>query len=522
MILYCFNLFARPLLVCLLLLASCQTIHAATYYVASYADSGPSTLRYYLGIADAGDIIRMNTADRIIKLTSDHLLVDTPNLKILGPETGKVTIHAAPGKNIFFVTEDLTIENLTLTGADTSNRGGAILVETADLTLKNCDLTANSSTHNSGGGAIYCISGLDEPYNFLTLENCFLSSNQAKQGGAIACDQYINISITNSNFSSNNASELNGGAICFKSRGNLNISNSFFSQNSAGISGGAVCDQNGYITSYVEITNTSFSNNHADGDNFGNGGGALSLASTGYITNCLFSENTAIYSGGALNLYSFGTDLRILNTTFYGNRANGYGGAIQFASSAGSSPTYHLSYCTITGNHSNNSDSGSCSGGGISKTGSSTSVSVKSCVIASNFKGSANITPDDLYITLLAGSPDYTSMGYNFIGSSDGGDGFSNGVNNDLVGTESIAIDPKLQALADNGGPTMTMAPEASSPLLDAGGPAENDEGYEVIIDQRGEPRLQGQASDIGAYEAEPGALVPIIVPVIQLLVDGE
>jgi hypothetical protein len=66
------------------------------------------------------------------------------------------------------------------------------------------------------------------------------------------------------------------------------------------------------------------------------------------------------------------------------------------------------------------------------------------------------------------------------------------------------------------------MAPEASSPLLDAGGPAENDEGYEVIIDQRGEPRLQGQASDIGAYEAEPGALVPIIVPVIQLLVDGE
>jgi predicted outer membrane repeat protein len=516
-----FTLFTRHLFIILFIFVGCPTLHAATHTVASYADDGASTLRYYLGIADAGDTIQMSTSgDRTIQLTSGPLEVNTADLTILGPTIGKVTIKAATGERIFFITEDTTIENLTLTNADTTYRGGAVFIDTADVMLKNCDLTANKSTHSSGGGAIYCESGLTEPYNSLDLENCTFSFNQAKKGGAIACNQYTDISILNNDFSNNNASQMGGGAIYFDSQGNLIIHGSSFSQNYANISGGAVCDNYGY-NSYVEIFNTSFLDNNSNGNENGNGGGALSLASTGYIANCLFSENTACRDGGALKLYSSSTNLRVLNTTFYGNKADAYGGAIEFGASTGSSPTYHLSYCTITENHSSNNDGSSCGGGGISKSGNSTSVSVKSCVIAHNFRGSGTNTPDDLYIALLPGSQDYNSMGYNFIGSNDGEDGFSNGVNNDQVGTESTPIDPKLQALADNGGPTMTMAPASDSPLLDAGGPAETDEGTEVLIDQREEPRLQGPASDIGAYEAEPGTMGPCIAPVIQLLLDG-
>lgn len=57
-------------------------------------------------------------------------------------------------------------------------------------------------------------------------------------------------------------------------------------------------------------------------------------------------------------------------------------------------------------------------------------------------------------------------------------------------------IDPKLGPLADNGGPTLTMALLAGSPAIDAG-----DNAAAPPTDQRGVPRPFGPAADIGAYE---------------------
>jgi hypothetical protein len=59
--------------------------------------------------------------------------------------------------------------------------------------------------------------------------------------------------------------------------------------------------------------------------------------------------------------------------------------------------------------------------------------------------------------------------------------------------------DPKLGPLADNGGPTLTMALLQGSPAIDAG-----DDTAAPPIDQRGFPRPFGLASDIGAYECGP------------------
>jgi hypothetical protein len=56
--------------------------------------------------------------------------------------------------------------------------------------------------------------------------------------------------------------------------------------------------------------------------------------------------------------------------------------------------------------------------------------------------------------------------------------------------------DPKLAALADNGGPTLTMALLPGSPAIDAG-----DTAAAPPTDQRGQPRPVGPAADIGAYE---------------------
>ena len=56
--------------------------------------------------------------------------------------------------------------------------------------------------------------------------------------------------------------------------------------------------------------------------------------------------------------------------------------------------------------------------------------------------------------------------------------------------------DARLGPLADNGGPTLTMALLPGSPAIDAG-----DTALAPATDQRGFPRPAGLAADIGAFE---------------------
>jgi hypothetical protein len=62
----------------------------------------------------------------------------------------------------------------------------------------------------------------------------------------------------------------------------------------------------------------------------------------------------------------------------------------------------------------------------------------------------------------------------------------------------NISGDPLLGTLADNGGPTLTHALLPGSPAIDAGSGA-----HCQAFDQRGIPRPQGAACDIGAFEVE-------------------
>ena len=59
-----------------------------------------------------------------------------------------------------------------------------------------------------------------------------------------------------------------------------------------------------------------------------------------------------------------------------------------------------------------------------------------------------------------------------------------------------VGIDPLLLPLADNGGPTTTLALSANSPAIDAGN---NAGGF--AFDQRGFARTVGAETDIGAVE---------------------
>jgi hypothetical protein len=79
--------------------------------------------------------------------------------------------------------------------------------------------------------------------------------------------------------------------------------------------------------------------------------------------------------------------------------------------------------------------------------------------------------------------------------------------NSDVAGTFTgsnnlVAVDPKLAALGDFGGPTKTMPPLRQSPALNAGGASS------LAFDQRGSPRKPNGPPDIGAVELDMDGLL--------------
>jgi hypothetical protein len=99
-------------------------------------------------------------------------------------------------------------------------------------------------------------------------------------------------------------------------------------------------------------------------------------------------------------------------------------------------------------------------------------------------------------------SGNFVSLGGNLIGVTNGGTGFT--APGDLTGSSSAPIDPQIGPLADNGGPTLTMALMPGSPAINAGRASGGSS-----TDQRGTPRPQGTGPDIGAFEYQ--FAVPVI-----------
>ena len=110
--------------------------------------------------------------------------------------------------------------------------------------------------------------------------------------------------------------------------------------------------------------------------------------------------------------------------------------------------------------------------------------------------------------TAADGSPDvfgyFTSQGFNLIGVADSSNGFT--ASSDKTGTAASPLPPGLSVLADNGGPTDTMALLVGSPAIDAGGSSA------PPTDQRGASRVG--VSDIGAFEFGGALPTPTPTPI--------
>src|SRR5262249_52384942 len=95
---------------------------------------------------------------------------------------------------------------------------------------------------------------------------------------------------------------------------------------------------------------------------------------------------------------------------------------------------------------------------------------------------------------------------YNLIGDGSTLLNLSHGVNSNQIGTSASPLNPGLVPLANNGGPTQTMALLASSPARGAGDPfARDPSGNLLTTHQRGlaRPTGSGATPDAGAFQLQ-------------------
>ena len=264
----------------------------------------------------------------------------------------------------------------------------------------------------------------------------------------------------------------NGGGI-YNNGGTVTLTNSTFSANSAN-SGGGFYNYGGTVT----LTNGTFSANSAS-----TGGAIFNFSGTVHIINSTFESNTVTSKGGGI--YIRAGIVNITSSAFSGNRAtgSGYGGAIALSITA----ILNITDSTLSGN------SASITGGGIMM--EEGTVGITNSTISGNHAnwsgGAGGISSQAGTVTLR------NTIVANNTGAPNCKGAITDGGGNLVWGDTScpgINADPKLSALADNGGPTQTAALQSGSAAIDAADPANC-----PATDQRGYGR--DGACDIGAYE---------------------
>ncbi len=220
--------------------------------------------------------------------------------------------------------------------------------------------------------------------------------------------------------------------------------------------GNAGSDEGGGIDNYgtLIVNNSTLSNNSAAGLN----GGGINNQGTLTASNSTFSDNMAKWGGGIKNE---GGTATVINCTFSGNWASIRGGGID----SGASSILYVANSTFSNN-------GASFAGGIGNPSSTTTVRN---VIIANSTGSNC-------------SSAFATGGNNLSTDNTCSPGF----------TQVTAVQLALAPLADNGGPTETMALQFGSVAINAANPA-----YCPATDQRGFNRPD--VCDIGAYEFGAG-----------------
>jgi hypothetical protein len=262
--------------------------------------------------------------------------------------------------------------------------------------------------------------------------------------------------------------------------GNLTISTCTITGNT----GGGIENNSGTLL----LENSTVSDNSVP---YGSAGGIFNSGAA-TIIDCNISDNSGLFGGLNLShtetvrprlgapatvaggIYNDGT-LKLTNSTLSGNSNVGNGGAILNDNGG----TTSIADCTITANISNQA--------AVQNDNDSSTLVIANTIIAGNTSTVASADVGGIF----------KSLGHNLIGEVDSNS--SGWTKSDLTGSDAHPLKPKLSALGNFSGPTLSIVPLAGSPALQAGSVALIPKG--VTTDQRGLPRVIGGKVDIGATE---------------------
>ena len=398
---------------------------------------------------------------------------------IAGEDGGGIDLYSA---EITVISSDIISNAATNFQGDSSgNQGGGIYGSQSKITLISSEIVSNTSEGISVQGSEVVLSstniltnsagGVYGSTSEITVISSTIANNSgATNGGGFALYSSSALTLTASRVISNLAESSNsttsyGGALYLDGSSRAVIDSSDIIRNTALNNGGAIYAND---SSYVAISSSRVLNNMS-----GKHGGGVFLkddSTAVFIDGSTFYGNTAVQYGGAIR--QNGGGLHIENSTLSGNDAGSSG--VLFLNGG----TATIAHTTIV---SNTTSGGVTDGGGVSVSAGH-AISLFASLVAHN----------ESFDCALTGT--LTDMGYNL--ASDATCGFT-------TSTSLASSDPFILSLADNGGETETHALSAGSPAIDYI-PSGDDTGCGTVYisDQRGVSRPQSlHYCSIGAVE---------------------
>jgi Domain of unknown function (DUF4214) len=531
-----------------------------TFVVNSLGDAGSGTLRAAIQNAVSDSNPDADTINFTVKGTID-LNSALPNLSstltLDGPGANLLTIsrNTAPATAQFRIFTVLSGAGLTLNDLTIQNGkapdgvdggpgqlGGAIY-NAGNLLVERCVLQ-NNSAGNGGAGAAGAngVNGKDGTLTSSPTRGADggpgLPGNNGGAGGAIYNDTTGQARVYSSTLLANLAG--NGGRGGEGGSGGKGGDGVFTaSHNAAGAggggggggaggvggSGGAIFNAGTFLVANCTIVNNSAGSGGSggaggsgggggngfpnfDGGSGGGGGGASGNGGGGAIANSLpgMSPGTlGIYNCTITNNYSpinngagaggpggsagAGIDAAPGNSGVSSAQGGSIGGIGTIGGLGGAPAVLDGDRAGMNGVAGFNGPAGSRGNGGILN--GAGAVTVGSTIIFGNGTPASATT---FLEQEVFGS--FISRGDNLLGDPTGSTGFNPSGEPDILNTN-----PELANLTNNGGPTPTESETQLSPGINAGG---NPIG--LATDQRGLPRMNGPATDVGAYQIQPNS----------------
>ncbi len=395
--------------------------------------------------------------------------------------SGALAVRAASG--------DVVIEASSFEGNEASAAGGAIIAGVeGSVTISNSTFADNSGSEAAGGLAtLVALEGV-------SVSNSSFTGNSAEgvAGGAYLSSAGSDVSVSNSLFEGNSA-RVGGGAFILPSfegtpGGTAHITDTTFTANEASNGGGLWLspspDVDGVPAPPAVIERSTFAANSvvaADGIDALGQGAVFELFGNGgvHVINSTFDEpSTSTATPYAIAVVGDGGRLDLLHSTVVGAGAVGVGVAVHEEGT--SDPAAVLASHDI-----------------LESTTDAQAIEAFEAIVEVNpvALGSGDWAAVAGRAASAAAGPlltdDFFTLEWSVVSTDVDPAIVAEGPGNQLE------IDPQLEALADNGGATLTRLPAQGSPAVNTGDPAV--EGAPET-DQRGAARIV-ETIDVGAVE---------------------